>query len=314
VDNLGVDDDFFELGGHSLLAVRLAAAAQLALGAEVPVSFLYDRGATVRGMAAAIEAAARGGDAGSTAGPGMPPSSFPNLFFVVPSETPLVALRHLQPVIGPEQAVVGLVSGHLGQEFDRSKSIEERAASMLQSVLAQQDRGPYFLAGFCFGGLIAYEMATQLHEDGQQVAWLGLVNTGDPSATTKRSNALTKVARALALGPRATTAAARRKARSPRAAGQEDLEARADVGGDEFDNAGASALSLGYTPRPNGIALDLFVSDYDAISHGRSLGWKRSHSDLLRVRTIRGNHRVLLDPGNATALARAMRESIDRVR
>jgi thioesterase domain-containing protein len=277
----------------------------------VPVSFLYERGATVRGMAAAIEAAGSGGEA-TAAGAGTPPLSSPNLFFVVPSETPLVAMRHLQPVIGPDQAVVGLVSGHLGQEFDRSESIEERAASMLESIVRLQNEGPYFLAGFCFGGLIAYEMATQLREAGQEVAWLGLVNTGNPSSASRPSGALRRIARALALGPRATVAAVLRKARGPRSTGQ-DVGDREDVG-DDFDNEGASALSDLYAPRPNGITLDLFVSEYDAISNGRSLGWKPSHSDLLRVRTIRGYHRVLLDQGNASALARAMRESIDRVR
>jgi hypothetical protein len=66
--------------------------------------------------------------------------------------------------------------------------------------------------------------------------------------------------------------------------------------------------------RPNGLALDLFVSESDAIAHGRSLGWNRSHPGLLRIHVIRGAHPVLLDPHTATALARRIRASIDAVR
>ncbi|HKH87823.1 MAG TPA: amino acid adenylation domain-containing protein, partial [Acidimicrobiales bacterium] len=68
VENLGVDDDFFEFGGHSLLAARLVAEAGSRLEMEIPLSFLYERGATVRAMAAAIESAEREGDGTSTPG------------------------------------------------------------------------------------------------------------------------------------------------------------------------------------------------------------------------------------------------------
>jgi amino acid adenylation domain-containing protein len=307
VERLGVDDDFFELGGHSLLAVRLVAAAETQLGIEIPVSFLYERGATVRGMAAMIESAERAGKDSSTAGPGTPGSGSPNLFFVVPSEPSLVALRHLQPRIGPEQAVVGLLCGRLGQPFDTSKTIEERAAPILESIVRMQDRGPYFLSGICFGGLIAYEIATQLSEDGQQVAWLGLVNTCAPAASSKRSRAPGRIIRALALGPRSAVAALRWKAQHLGAAGRQD---RVDL---EEDFDPSVTLRLGYAPRADGIALDLFVSDNDAILKGRTLGWSRSHAGLLRIHSIRANH-SLLDERNVSRLVSAMRESIDRVR
>jgi amino acid adenylation domain-containing protein len=307
VESLGIDDDFFELGVHSLLAVRLVAAAETQLGIEIPVSFLYERGATVRGMAAMIESAERAGKDSSTAGPGTPGSGSPNLFFVVPSEPSLVALRHLQPRIGPEQAVVGLLCGRLGQPFDTSKTIEERAAPILESIVRMQDRGPYFLSGICFGGLIAYEIATQLSEDGQQVAWLGLVNTCAPAIGVERSRAPGKIIRALALGPRSAVAALRWKAQHLGAAGRQD---RVDL---EEDFDPSVTLRLGYAPRADGIALDLFVSDNDAILKGRTLGWSRSHAGLLRIHSIRANH-SLLDERNVSRLVSAMRESIDRVR
>jgi amino acid adenylation domain-containing protein len=305
VERIGLDDDFFQLGGHSLLAVRLVAAAQHQLGIQIPVSFLYERGATVRGMAAAIEAA-EATRAGTTSDLASPAPSVPNLFFVVPSEPSLVALRHVGDVLGPKQAVVGLLAGHLGQAFDRSESVEERAARLSQSIVKVQRQGPYYIAGFSFGGFIAYEIATRLYEAGQQVAWLGLVNTGAPAELNNEPKRPAEIARLVALGPRGMVAVLRRKARTSN-------PQRQPHGGRDFDSSGARALGARYVVRPNGLALDLFVSESDAISHGRSLGWKASHSGRLRVHIIRGDHPVLLDPSTATALARTMRVSIEAV-
>ncbi|MGD0084706.1 MAG: thioesterase domain-containing protein, partial [Acidimicrobiales bacterium] len=304
VERLGVDDDFFELGGHSLLAVRLVVAAGSRLGTEVPLSFLYEHGATVRAMAAAIDEAAGAGESTSATRQGKPGSSVSRVFFVVPWEPTLAALRHLRPALAPEHTVVGLLAGRHGEPFDRATGIEERAASILESIVRIQDRGPYFIAGSSFGGLIAYEIATLLHEDGQQVAWLGLVNTYAPAKAARPSRVPVKVARAL-VRPRASVAAlGRRLGSAPvnRAGGRGD-----------FDGAGAFAVSIGYAPRPNELALDLFVSERGAISHGRSLGWNRSHSDVLRVHTIPGDHLVLFDPRNVRILAREIRQSLDRV-
>src|SRR4029077_3089557 len=43
-------------------------------------------------------------------------------------------------------------------------------------LTAFQPDGPYFLGGYSFGGLVAYEMAQQLSARGQQVAFLGLID------------------------------------------------------------------------------------------------------------------------------------------
>jgi thioesterase domain-containing protein/acyl carrier protein len=301
VESLGVDDDFFELGGHSLLAVRLVAAAQLEFGTEVPLSFLYEHGATVRAMAAAIEEA-RASESTSATRQGKPGSSVSRVFFVVPWEPTLVALRHLRPALAPEYAVVGLLAGRHGEPFDRATGIEERATSILESIVRIQDRGPYFIAGSSFGGLIAYEIATLLHKDGQQVAWLGLVNTYAPVRATRPSRVPVKVARAL-VRPRASVAALGQRLGS--------APGNRAGSGEGFDGRGAFAVGLGYAPRPNGMALDLFVSERDAISHGRSLGWNRSHSGVLRVHIIPGDHLVFFDPRNAPTLARKIRQSLD---
>jgi thioesterase domain-containing protein len=117
-----------------------------------------------------------------------------------------------------------------------------------------------------------------------------------------------KLARAV-VRPRATAAALRRQLRI--------LGSGRGIRGSgrwTFDASGAKAVGSRYVPRSNGITIDLFVSERDQISEGRSLGWSQSHSDVLRIHTLPGTHRVLLDPRGALALADAIRASLDRVR
>lgn len=54
------------------------------------------------------------------------------------------------------------------------------AADYVAAMRRQQPEGPYYLLGFCFGGLVAYEMALQLHTAGQEVARLLLLDTHSP--------------------------------------------------------------------------------------------------------------------------------------
>jgi hypothetical protein len=58
------------------------------------------------------------------------------------------------------------------------------AAQYLHAVRQQQSHGPYYLLGACFGSTVAYEMAHQLVNAGEEVAFLGLL---DPSLLNSTS-------------------------------------------------------------------------------------------------------------------------------
>ena len=194
VGRIGLDDDFFDLGGHSLLAVRLVVETGKHLGMDVPLSFLYEHGATVRAMAAVIEEAACESEGTATTVPGSSGSTASRLFFVVPWEPTLVALRHLRPALAPAHVVVGLLAGRHGELFDRATGIKERAEALVDSITRIQDQGPYLIAGIVVGGLVAYEIATLLQEAGHEVKWLGLANTYAPAKAARPSSMPVKVA------------------------------------------------------------------------------------------------------------------------
>jgi amino acid adenylation domain-containing protein len=58
--------------------------------------------------------------------------------------------------------------------------IEAIAAYYIQAIQTLQPNGPYFLGGWSFGGLVAFEMAQQLTQAGQQIGLLAILDTPAP--------------------------------------------------------------------------------------------------------------------------------------
>jgi thioesterase domain-containing protein len=57
------------------------------------------------------------------------------------------------------------------------------AASYVADLRTHQPRGPYLLSGYCFGGVVAYEMARQLEAQNESVTLLALINCSPPNTS-----------------------------------------------------------------------------------------------------------------------------------
>ena len=177
---VGVTDEFFALGGSSLLTVRVVDRVEERFGCRVPLSVLL-AGGTVEAMAAAVREQRNA--SGAEASPLVPlraKGARPPLFCLHPAEGGAVSylnlVRHLpadQPVYGLEDAVVRGESLNL-------QPIGELARGYVEAIRAQQPRGPYHLLGWSFGGFVAFEMARQLREMGEEVGLLAVVDVPSP--------------------------------------------------------------------------------------------------------------------------------------
>ena len=58
-----------------------------------------------------------------------------------------------------------------------NRSVRKMAQSYVSMVKQVQRRGPYYLAGQSFGGLVAYEMANILTEQSENVAFVAMIDT-----------------------------------------------------------------------------------------------------------------------------------------
>ena len=74
-------------------------------------------------------------------------------------------------------AVIGIQARGLAGQEPPHATVEAMAAEYLREVKARQPDGPYYLCGYSFGGLVAFEMARRLWESGDEVGLVGLFDT-----------------------------------------------------------------------------------------------------------------------------------------
>jgi amino acid adenylation domain-containing protein len=177
IEHIGVREDFFELGGHSLLAAQLMARVNDGLQVNLPLSAVLEV-RTIEDMANAVRARQSSGNWSSLVAV-QKKGTNPPLFCVHSHTGDVLYCEYLAQGAGAGQPIYGLqAQGALGKGPDRS--VEEMAARYVQEIAKVQPRGPYHLFGFCFGGMVAFEMAKQLGERGEEVAFLGAYNSPAP--------------------------------------------------------------------------------------------------------------------------------------
>ncbi len=174
LDRIGRHDNFFSLGGHSLLAAQMLTRIETLLQSQLSMrSFLESP--TIEGMTHTLKA-----------------SQHLNAY------VPLLAIRksgHTSPlfcfhpgvglgwsysrlitVIDPWVPIYALQARGLDQKDSVATSLSEMIEDYLEQIRIVQPQGPYHLLGWSFGGLVAYEAAARLRQEGDAIRALILLD------------------------------------------------------------------------------------------------------------------------------------------
>jgi amino acid adenylation domain-containing protein len=176
--DIAVDQDFFAIGGHSLLAVRLVDAIARTFGTRLPLDTFWFRGGTIRDIAAVLRES--GGVHWPLRVAIRPGGDRPPLFCLHTIGGNLFHYFDLARALAPGQPVFGLNAlGVDGRQAPRCR-VGDIAADCIAAMREVQPLGPYRLAGFSSGGMVAFEMAQQLRAAGESVSVLALIDTYAP--------------------------------------------------------------------------------------------------------------------------------------
>jgi amino acid adenylation domain-containing protein len=179
VQPVGIRDNFFELGGHSLTALQLFAEIERIWHKRFLLATLFES-PTIAELADLIRTAETPHpwsplveiEAGGDRSP---------LFCIHPIGGNLFSYYNLAKNMGGDRPIYGLQALGVDGQSEPLDRIEDMANYFIRSIQTIQPHGPYFLLGYSFGGIIAFEMARQLVEDGEEVALLGLLDIRCPT-------------------------------------------------------------------------------------------------------------------------------------
>jgi thioesterase domain-containing protein/acyl carrier protein len=194
---VGVDESFFDLGGHSLLAVIAIHEIEAALGVTLSPYLIFEC-ATVRGLAAQL--------GGPNAG-----ESRPILLNEKVATPPLFLLsgihiyRELAKRLEGLYPVYGVFAdSELGavEPGTATYTVQELARAYVALIRREQPAGPYRLLGYSFAGIVAYEVAHQLRDAGEEVRFLALVDAVLPEWLLGWRFRVSQLVRAFSVPPR----------------------------------------------------------------------------------------------------------------
>lgn len=313
VRRVGVHDRFFDLGGHSLVAVRMMARIQEVFAREVPLSALFEA-PTIDRLARLLRQ-----DSGPRRTPLVPLAeggAGEPVFCVHPGGGTVFCYEELARELGrPFYALQarGIAEGEVPLD-----SIRDMASLYVGAIREVRPTGPYTLAGWSFGGVIAHEMARQLTAAGEHVSHVAMFDpvppTYRPDPAPSDTALMSGVAQDLGVALPAGFAALESTAQ---------LEAFARLTGLfppsalpqvrrflAYQRANARALAEHEYHRYEG-SVSLFLPE-GPDPHGRAASWSALLTPAPQVHAVPGTHLTMLVMPEVRTLAATLRAVLSR--
>jgi thioesterase domain-containing protein len=238
----------------------------------------------------------------------------------------VVGYYKLAHLLGPDQPFYGIQAQGLYDGLEPHADVKSMAEAYVRALREAQPQGPYYLGGYCDGGVIAYEMARHLHDQGQHVALLAVfegyaVDRDNAKRQHWRPSVLTSFVRNLPHWMRDNVPHVMRnnpRALRPLAGGQAG-------GGNSSASQPAHRLRIldlhdqaitDYRPQPYAGHLSLFRVRAMSLfrSHDPTLGWEELAAGGVTVHMIPGAHHNILEHPHVEGLAAALRHALAQSR
>ncbi|AJQ94735.1 amino acid adenylation domain-containing protein [Gynuella sunshinyii] len=176
------DDDFFALGGHSLLAMRLAGELRRTLNRSVSVGQIMVSPTVTRLAKILADEHLTNDRSLSGFGPVLPMRQGHGtpLFCIHSASGFAWQYSALSRYLDTGYPMIGLQSPRPEGPIASAADMVAVCGQHLTELRAIQPHGPYRLIGYSLGGVIAHGLAARLQALGEEVAFLGLLDTYPP--------------------------------------------------------------------------------------------------------------------------------------
>ncbi|RXX59585.1 non-ribosomal peptide synthetase, partial [Enterobacter cloacae] len=177
-----IEADFFALGGHSLLAMRLAAQLSRTFARKVTPGQIMVA-STVCRLSALLDSPISDEQAQRLGYETLLPlrvSDGPTLFCFHPASGFAWQFSVLARYLSPRWSITGIQSPRPEGPMQQCADLDGVIEHHLTTLRGRQPHGPYYLFGYSLGGTLAQGIAARLRQQGETVAFLGLLDTWPP--------------------------------------------------------------------------------------------------------------------------------------
>lgn len=332
INKVGVFDDFFDLGGHSLIAVQIMNDIQAELHKTLPLASLFQH-STIEKLALLMRLNGKSITWDSLV-PIKPTGTKTPLYIVHGAGMHVLLFNTLAVNLDPDQPVFGLQAKGLNGIDEPHYTIEDMAAHYVKEIIAKNPKGPYALAGYSLGGLIAYEMARQMQKMGKLVTTLAMFDTNveedRPVPKTnfgrfweKARHIAVQAGYTLKLLTKYPVSTVKHKSRAVRRRlmtlyWQVKYGKSQDQQGffgyaHKIDVINANA-ERAYVVKPSDLHIDLFKAKKAMfyMDDFEYLGWKPYALNGITIHDIPGDHDSIFTPPNDRVFARLLQDCLDK--
>ncbi|UII76109.1 amino acid adenylation domain-containing protein [Flagellimonas sp. HMM57] len=169
------NDNFFELGGHSMVAIKVMTLLEKKTDKRLPLSSLLQY-PTIKQLASLLDKENPSSNWKSLV-PMKPEGHKPPLFIVHGANYNVLVFEKLAQCLDEDQPVYGLQAKGIDGTDEPDDTVETMAANFIAEMKTVYPEGPYSIAGFSFGGIIAFEMYKQLKAEEIKVKILALFDS-----------------------------------------------------------------------------------------------------------------------------------------
>ncbi len=341
IPSISVHANFFDIGGTSMMILKMVPRINAAFELVLPVPTIF-KAPTIELMANVIKQ--KSTIEKQVVLPLHPTGDRPPLFMIHSYHL----YRALPAALGNDQPFYGVMELELSDRH-APYTLKDQVANYVQHIRAVQPKGPYYIAGFCFFGLLAFEVGAQLEALGEKVAFLGLIDTYCPEYWSRRQSAQAEIIPSGgALMPTSTAPLWHHLRKSAGLKFRERMLGHANFIGHKLRNRGLSLMletrvSLYTFYISRGIKLPSWLNDPALVTRvgvrrhaptkltsdmylfpaedvpleagfDPTLGWGSMTSGKVHTMWIPGDHEDMFKEKNIGALAKTIRGAMDAAR